>query len=136
MHKAQEFNELEEKSIEYISKKRQILGIHYYRTRYHIKDGITDEIKAKRFINDIEKYLFPVNQKRILDVGCGLGGLVTAFRLKGAEAIGFDIDASAIEIGKLRARCYGFNEDCFFIGDAEISRIPIIFLIWLLLPVY
>jgi len=124
MDKDQEFKELEEKSIEYISEKWKIRGLPHYQDKNFIRLNVNDEIKALSTVNDIEKYLFQINQKRILDIGCGLGGLVTAFRLKGAEAIGFDIDADAIEICKLRAKYYGFNENCFFVGNAESIPFP------------
>jgi len=108
---------LQEKSVEYIAKKWEYIGLPQHQDRDAIKQEMNDEIKMGSIVDDIEKRLFPVNGKRILDVGCGIGGLVIAFKLKGAQAIGFDEDVNAIKVCKLRAKYYGFD-DCFFIGSA------------------
>ena len=122
--KTKEFKKLDEKSIEYIANKWKYLGLPQHRDKDTIKQGMNDEIKMGGIVDDIEKRLFPTNEKRILDVGCGIGGLVIAFRLKGAEAIGFDDDVNAIEVCKLRARYYGIDESCFFIGSATSIPFP------------
>lgn len=123
MDKNQEFKKMEEKSIAYISNKWEYLGLPQYQDKDAIKREMNDEIKMSRVVRDIEKRLFSVDGKKILDVGCGIGGFVIAFRLKGAEAIGFDDDVSAIDVCKLRAKCYNFD-NCFFVGSATDVPFP------------
>lgn len=46
---------------------------------------------------------------RILDLGCGMGGLSVALALRGAEVIPFDYNPSYCRITRLRGQRYGLN---------------------------
>jgi 2-polyprenyl-3-methyl-5-hydroxy-6-metoxy-1,4-benzoquinol methylase len=51
--------------------------------------------RGKRIINFIKKYdsVFSFDRKLVLDVGCGTGGVLAAFKDAGAQVIGFDLGA-------------------------------------------
>ena len=86
-----------------------------------IKFKLKQELYQEAFINRVELYE-NIQNKVILDVGCGEGGLVVALNLKGCKAFGIDIKDENIEISKLRARVYNLSEECFLQSDA--SRLP------------
>ncbi len=115
------YEELEQKSIRYISRKWGYLGLPWYKDKDAIRRQMNDETKMTATVDDIERNLFPVCGRKSLDIGCGIGGLVVALKLKGAKAIGFDDDARTIEICRLRAKYYGLDND-FFMGD--VLHIP------------
>ena len=51
-----------------------------------------------------------LDQPRLLDVGCGRGGVTLELaRLTGGEVIGIDVDASSLEILRARARRQGLG---------------------------
>ena len=53
--------------------------------------------------------------KRILDIGCGLGGpAMDMVRLHGANVVGIDLEAPLIERAKARARNAGLADRCTF----------------------
>ena len=53
--------------------------------------------------------------KRILDIGCGLGGpAMDMVRLHGAQVVGIDIEAPLIERARKYAREAGLHEHCAF----------------------
>ena len=114
---------LEKKTIEYVSKKWSYLGLRYAQDRSAVRLAINDEIKMSCVVNNIENNLFPVKGKRILDVGCGIGGLCIALRLKGGLSICFDNDAECIKLCKLRASLYD-TEKSFFVADVHEIPFP------------
>ncbi len=59
----------------------------------------------------IRKYesVIDFKNKNILDVGCGMGGLLTAMLLRGYNVSGLDFNPDYCEITKLRAAKYGFS---------------------------
>jgi len=85
-----------------------------------IKFFIDNEKTKIDFVDSIEKELFPLGGKTILDVGCGKGGVLISCALRGAKAVGFDIDEEEVKIAKLRAKAYGIEHNVsIFIGNAE-----------------
>lgn len=63
---------------------------------------------------------FQFQGKRILEVGCGLGGFCIKLAEKGADSVGLDISRNAIEKAKdLAKRCNVENQVEFIIGDAQ-----------------
>jgi SAM-dependent methyltransferase len=61
--------------------------------------------------------------KRVLDVGCGHGGMLIALAEQGAEAVGIEIDASRSRVGEQRLRDLGLQVDWRQgdIGDREFT---------------
>lgn len=59
-------------------------------------------------------------EKRVLEVGCGLGGFCVLIARKGANPVGLDISSSAIRQAKnLAKKCGVQNQVDFVIGDAH-----------------
>ncbi len=52
-----------------------------------------------------------LNGLRILDLGCGMGGLSTALALEGAKVSSLDFNLAYCEITRLRAKRYGLGLD-------------------------
>jgi len=63
---------------------------------------------------------FQFQGKRILEVGCGLGGFCIKLAEKGADSIGLDVSRNAIKKAKDLAKRYDAeNQVEFIIGDAQ-----------------
>nr|WP_320161283.1 class I SAM-dependent methyltransferase [uncultured Methanoregula sp.] len=83
---------------------------------------INDEKIKINFVNTIEKELFKFQGKKILDVGCGKGGVALLCAMRGAVVSAFDNDKDEINIAILRAEQSNLRNINFFANDAE--RIP------------
>jgi SAM-dependent methyltransferase len=55
--------------------------------------------------------------KRVLDVGCGIGDLAFFLAERGANVIGVELDAKKVAIAKDIAQRWGFNQLHFLTGD-------------------
>jgi len=68
----------------------------------------------------INPVLHELKGKRILEVGCGLGGFCINIASKGGKVIGLDVSSSAIHSGKKLAKQSGVSSQLdFVIGDAQ-----------------
>ena len=62
--------------------------------------------------------------KRILDIGCGIGGPVFEMaKTHGAEVVGIDLEAPLIERAKLDAKKHGLSDRCTF-QTVEVGPLP------------
>ncbi len=96
-----------------------------YRSREDIKVFLMKDEKAKvDWVDNIEKETFPLGKKRVLDIGCGKGGIAVACAMKGAEVVGFDLDERETNIAKLRAESYSLDNILIFRGNAENIPFP------------
>jgi ubiquinone/menaquinone biosynthesis C-methylase UbiE len=68
---------------------------------------IKDEMGKIALVDRIEEEIFHVLGRRVLDVGCGEGGLIISCALRGGDVVGIDIDLSELMIAKLRSRRFG-----------------------------
>jgi ubiquinone/menaquinone biosynthesis C-methylase UbiE len=94
------------------------LNLHH-KNREDIKTFFINDEKTKTdLIDNLEKNVLSINKKRVLDIGCGKGGIVIACARKGAEAVGFDLDEREINIARLRAKSYNLGNISIFQGDA------------------
>jgi ubiquinone/menaquinone biosynthesis C-methylase UbiE len=60
------------------------------------------------------------NGKKILEVGCGIGGFCVNSAWKGADVIGVDVSSKAVHEGKELARRFGVKERVdFIVADAH-----------------
>jgi ubiquinone/menaquinone biosynthesis C-methylase UbiE len=85
-----------------------------------VKAFINDEKAKISFLDLIEKAFFSLQGKRVLDIGCGKGGIIISCALRGAaKAIGIDIDEKELAIAKLRANSYGLENVQFFKNKGE-----------------
>lgn len=86
---------------------------------------IKDEKTKIDFVNFIEKKVFTLNGKKVLDIGCGKGGVVVACALCGAsEVVGSEPEEGEVEISKLRVKSYGLNNVTIIKGSAEEIPFP------------
>ena len=68
---------------------------------------IRDERGKVAIVDMIEEEVFSIEGRKVLDVGCGKGGLIISCALRGADAIGIDVDPTELRIAKLRAQKVG-----------------------------
>lgn len=61
--------------------------------------------------------------RRILDVGCGTGGVALACAVRGAFVVGVDLNASMLEVARHKAAFQGLTDQVTWlqIGSAEIE---------------
>lgn len=70
---------------------------------------IWQEDYQKSRIESIKKIVPNLKSKKILDLGCGMGGLVVALRKEGFDIVGVDSNLDYCEITKLRGKRYNLN---------------------------
>jgi ubiquinone/menaquinone biosynthesis C-methylase UbiE len=63
-----------------------------------------DEMGKIALVDRVEEEIFHVQGRRVLDVGCGKGGLIISCALRDCDAVGIDIDLSELRIAKLRSK--------------------------------
>lgn len=88
-----------------------------------IKLFLENEKTKVDFIDIVENETFSVRGKKVLDIGCGKGGVVVACANKGADVFGIDPDKNEVEIAKLRNQFYGLNS-VILEGSAENIPFP------------
>jgi demethylmenaquinone methyltransferase/2-methoxy-6-polyprenyl-1,4-benzoquinol methylase len=59
--------------------------------------------------------------KRILDIGCGTGGVTVACAARGATVIGIDIDAGMLEMARTKSLSASGSAEFVQLGAAEIT---------------
>jgi SAM-dependent methyltransferase len=69
------------------------------------------EIQRGREIARIVRERIPLEGRRVLDVGCGYGGMLISFAEQGADAVGVEIDEDRFQVGKKRLADLGINAD-------------------------
>jgi ubiquinone/menaquinone biosynthesis C-methylase UbiE len=96
-----------------------------FKSRQDIKTFFINDEKTKAgLVDSFDKEIFPLQKKRVLDIGCGKGGVVIACALKGAEAVGFDLDERELNLARLRAKSYNLGNVSISNGDAENIPFP------------
>lgn len=73
------------------------------------KDRIWQEHVQRERLQQIERYGGPLENRRILDLGSGMGGLSVALALAGAFPLAYEYNPAYCEITKLRAARYGLD---------------------------
>jgi ubiquinone/menaquinone biosynthesis C-methylase UbiE len=108
------YEEVERLSVD--EKLKKIIGYHLVNFWKHLNVKRYSKIESAFdfFINDekgkvalvdrIEEETFSIEGKKVLDIGCGKGGLIISCALRGGDAIGIDIDSSELRIAKLRTK--------------------------------
>lgn len=125
LNKCMEDEKLKDEIAQHLINYQKYLNIKkHYEKEDIIKLFIKDEKTKVEFSNMIEKEIFQLKGKRVLDIGCGKGGVAISCALRGANAFGFDADADEIKIAKKRAKSYGINNILIFKGDAENMPFP------------
>lgn len=88
-----------------------------------IESKYSEGVKESYFFEKLEFAGIELRNKNVLEVGCGLGGLMVMFAKKGYKVTGIDIDSHAIEIARLRAKVRGVDSLCSF-GISREYEIP------------
>lgn len=87
------------------------------------QEFITRKFSLEQFqdplIYQLQNYVGDLHGKKMLDIGCGEGGLVVALNLRGFNAVGVDLNEKNIQISTLRARKNGLKGSIFKKGDAR-----------------
>ncbi|GAI08465.1 unnamed protein product, partial [marine sediment metagenome] len=81
---------------------------------------VNQEERQGHIIFVLEKFLKQLAGKKVLNVGCGSGGLEVALLRKGAEPVGLDIDPGSIEIADLRNSICADNRVEYIVGDGNL----------------
>jgi ubiquinone/menaquinone biosynthesis C-methylase UbiE len=111
-------SELKEKIAQYFEKSIESSGA------FNSGDSRLKKAYIKNILeNKIEKEIYQISKKnvknlkrkKILDMGCGLGGFLAVCRNNKTQAVGMEIDPHAIEVAKLRT---GSDEN-IVLGDCE-----------------
>jgi len=89
-----------------------------------IKFFVNNEKGKVDFVDDVEKRAFQLKGKRVLDIGCGKGGVIISCALRGANAFGFDTDEDELKIAKMRVKFYGIDNVLIFKGEGEHIPFP------------
>lgn len=123
-------SEVNKNSREFLSEKIQDWLIDFYQIKkYGSVEHLQKKMKAvlnqnlyaeeyqKHIIYILEKYAGKLEQKKILNVGCGSGGMEVALSRKGAKPVGLDIDSISIEIAELRKSICSSDQIEYVVGD-------------------
>ncbi len=99
---------------------------HFRRSSAQEKERIINDwtnkiANSKSLVADFNKRIGNPASKKILDAGCGNGGISIAFALAGAEVHGVEIEAELYEISKKHAESYGVSPR-FYLYDG--LRLP------------
>lgn len=69
------------------------------------------EIQRGREIARMIRERIPLEGRRVLDVGCGHGGMLISFAEQGADAVGVEIDDDRFQVGRKRLKDLGIAAD-------------------------
>ena len=84
---------------------------------------LEDEGSKIDFVDEVEKRIFPVEGRLVLDAGCGKGGLIISCALRGAKAFGIDVDEEELKIANLWIKKLDIS-DSVSIKKGSITDIP------------
>lgn len=66
----------------------------------------------------------PLRGAKVLEIGCGTGSGTVALAEQGAEVVGLDLSAQALEVARFRAEAHGLERISFVQGNAqEMSKL-------------
>jgi len=86
-----------------------------------------DEVEARKYF--VEPHIPPFAQferwkdKKVLEVGCGIGTDTISFARAGAKVTAIDYSEKSLDIAQRRAEVYGLDIDFYKANAEEISRI-------------
>jgi len=84
--------------------------------------GSLQQVSLGYRIADMLSQHLDIKDKKVLEVGCGDGGVSVALSLRGADVIGTDLNKDRIETSISRAKDHGANVK-FFVDNAEKSSL-------------
>lgn len=85
------------------------------------EDRLWQEKQQAQHLRYLESRLSQIAGKRILDVGCGMGGFITALKQRGADARGLDFNFDYCRITDLRGLRYDLRLEAI---QAAGERLP------------
>ena len=74
-----------------------------------LRRRIHQEYYQTNRIKNLLEFLGDLSHKKILDLGCGMGGFAVALRLEGFDVIPLDFNMYYCQITRLRGQRYGMN---------------------------
>jgi len=77
---------------------------------YWFEYAITTNTRGQWLVQQCAKYL-PKGARRFLDIGCGYGGVLTAFSKLGLDVTGIDLDEELLPLAQANCRDHGLG-DC------------------------
>lgn len=106
-----------------------------YHTGWRSKNNYSKEMYVhdlnthlyKRLENDRQKIIpwldnaSTLQNKRILEIGCGTGSSSVAIAEQGAKVTGIDIDEGALSVAKDRCKIYGVNAEFKLLNTVQIK---------------
>lgn len=116
----------EEKIAQWFNKRSHGFDSLYTQKRHPVLVAI-DRIFRKNILERFyrtELALSPLQDRRILDVGCGSGQYAVSFARSGArEVVGIDISSTMLEMARSLAEKKGVSQHCRFV-QGEFMRTP------------
>lgn len=90
---------------------------------------VTKDDRPQNFLVQFIKYLkkekkFPINDLKILDLGCGTGRNANYLAEKGNQVVGVDIAANALKIGEERAQKLGLESAVKYLCQSIGAELP------------
>jgi 2-polyprenyl-3-methyl-5-hydroxy-6-metoxy-1,4-benzoquinol methylase len=64
----------------------------------------------------------PLKGSRILEIGCGTGSSTIALAEQGAEVVGIDLDADALQVANDRCRVYGVPSSFYYMNASAMAE--------------
>lgn len=86
-----------------------------------------DEVEARRYANEPHNYTFPEferwKDKRVLEIGCGIGTDATNFARAGANYTGVDLSSESVKLAKQRFEVFGLTGEIFEANAEELDSV-------------
>ncbi len=86
-----------------------------------------DEVEARRYANEPHNYTFPQfdrwKDKKVLEIGCGIGTDAVNFARAGAVYTGIDLSAESIKLAKQRFDVFGLTGELFEANAEELNNV-------------
>lgn len=86
----------------------------------YVNDWLTKVETSKKVVSDFIQRVGDVSGKKIIDVGCGNGGICIAFSLAGASVAGVEVEEDLYLIAKKHTEFYGAKVNFYLYDGNEL----------------
>ena len=114
---------------QYMTQIEEILLENYFNNAKEItKDDLEDHIKNRIFVSRIKVIPWimknlELNNKKVLEVGCGTGSSSITMAEQGAEVTGIDVDIQSIKVARLRANLLDLKIEFLKFSGTQINKL-------------